>query len=63
MPGAMCPFKSGPDRISFCNFQCTFWLESENSECHCLIKETLKDIIDIKAAVLEIKSRLELTKL
>lgn len=58
MPGSMCPFKSAPDRISFCNFQCTFWLENENSERHCLIKETLKDIIDIKTAVEEIKSSL-----
>jgi len=58
MPGKMCPFKSGPDRIAFCNFQCMFYVENDNIERRCLIKESLSDISDLKAAVEEIKRHL-----
>lgn len=58
MSGPMCPFKSDSDRISYCNHQCMFWIDNEKDERRCLIKEGLKDIIDLKAAVEEIKSRL-----
>ena len=58
MPGKMCPFKSEAARLSYCNFQCTFYIESENSELRCLIKETLNGLIDVKTDVEKIKSRL-----
>lgn len=58
MSGAMCPFKSESDRISFCNFQCMFWISNENDERRCLIKEALQEIKNIKADLEEIKNRL-----
>jgi len=58
MSGAMCPFKSESDRISFCNFQCMFWVENEKDERRCLIKEALQEIINIKTDLQELKSRL-----
>lgn len=59
MPGKMCPFRSVPDRIAFCNFQCMFYIESEDFERRCLIKESLGNISDLKTAVEKIKDSLE----
>jgi len=60
MAGAMCPFKSDSDRISYCNFQCMFWIDNEKDERRCLIKESLKDIVNLKTVVEELKSRLNM---
>lgn len=58
MSGAMCPFKSDSDRIAYCNFQCMFWIDNEKNERCCLIKESLKDIVNLKKDLEELKRRL-----
>jgi|GEM_PF-2857300 hypothetical protein len=58
MSGAMCPFKSDADRISYCNFQCMFYIVNEKEERRCLIKESLEDIINLKKDLEELKRHL-----